>query len=632
MKLLQADIENFLSIGSARVHYDQQGLVLVEGHNCDSETAESNGAGKSSMMTEPIVWGLFGVTSRGISGDQVVHAGVGKNTRVTLSFAIGDTLHVVTRYRKHSKGKNGLVYLRNGEDVSRATAKETQVLIESALGMTQQVFLFTIMLGQGTARRFTQLTDAGRKEVIEGVTGLGVFDEARTAARTEATQASEAVQTTELARDAKLEEIERLEIVRDRQAEAALQLWQSRMRDAEVALEAARTKSVAALSACVATKAELDKVVSDLGVSSATLVKLQEKRDKLSADLSKVDDSLRAPLGDVRTHSAKIGVYQSSLSQVTGAGACPTCRRKITDTARAEIELEFKALIDAAAALRDAAQSKVTDGEARRVEIQAAISDVSNAIRSERDRLLPIQERQKSAQQAYQRARDAASSASTQLEAATHTMASLAKNKPQVDTSIEDQLVKLRARVGSLNTKIDDLRAELGLLTACRKVFDRMRSMSLTDALDYLNTKIAVYTRALTDGSVSARLTSVSEAAKGGAVLDRIGLTVTTAGGDYNSASGGEQDRIDFAIALALRDLVAAARKAKHNVLVIDEPANFVDPVGLRAIVGVLESKLEDNGGIETILLASQNPVLKEMISQSWLVEKRDGTSSLITN
>ena len=63
-------LERFRSLGQVDLNLDSLGFMRIDGINKDTATAESNGAGKSSIV-EGIHWILFGKTIGG--GKNVTH-------------------------------------------------------------------------------------------------------------------------------------------------------------------------------------------------------------------------------------------------------------------------------------------------------------------------------------------------------------------------------------------------------------------------------------------------------------------------------------------------------------------------------------------------------------------------------
>ncbi|MDR8279885.1 AAA family ATPase, partial [Acinetobacter baumannii] len=58
MKILKATFQNFLTLSDACLELDDRGLLLITGKNDDDTSANSNGAGKSSLV-DCICWALY---------------------------------------------------------------------------------------------------------------------------------------------------------------------------------------------------------------------------------------------------------------------------------------------------------------------------------------------------------------------------------------------------------------------------------------------------------------------------------------------------------------------------------------------------------------------------------------------
>ena len=106
-------IKNFLIIGEATVSLANRGLLLIEGQNDDDESANSNGAGKSSLV-DALCWCLFGVTARGVSGDAVINKKAKKECVVGVEVWTEDlNCYYIERGRKSkSNRQNGCFFNR----------------------------------------------------------------------------------------------------------------------------------------------------------------------------------------------------------------------------------------------------------------------------------------------------------------------------------------------------------------------------------------------------------------------------------------------------------------------------------------------------------------------------------------
>ena len=105
MRLKNATITNFRSIGSISLALDSPGLHLVLGSNLDNKSFDSNGSGKSALF-EAVIWGLFGEFLRsGESVDNIIRKGE-KSCAVELVVdpedGSGDV--VINRSRSSKKG------------------------------------------------------------------------------------------------------------------------------------------------------------------------------------------------------------------------------------------------------------------------------------------------------------------------------------------------------------------------------------------------------------------------------------------------------------------------------------------------------------------------------------------------
>lgn len=166
LQFKKIDIHNFFSIGDANVGLDDNGFVLIKGiNNCPSDSASSNGSGKSSIM-EAIIFCLTGSTSKGTK--DVVNKYTTGGTRVTLEFNIDDKEYRITRCKDDVEfGTNLFIYI-NGENKSGKGIRDSEKILQECLpDVTAELLGGVVLLGQGLPQRFTNNTPSGRKEVLE---------------------------------------------------------------------------------------------------------------------------------------------------------------------------------------------------------------------------------------------------------------------------------------------------------------------------------------------------------------------------------------------------------------------------------------------------------------------------------
>ena len=92
----------------------------------------------------------------------------------------------------------------------------------------------------------------------------------------------------------------------------------------------------------------------------------------------------------------------------------------------------------------------------------------------------------------------------------------------------------------------------------------------------------------------------------------------------YETYSGGEQTRLEFALRIALARLVASRRGAQAGILCLDELA-FLDSTGMAAVANVLKGLTE----FRSVLLVSHDDRLMDAFDQQVLVVRDEDGSRL---
>jgi DNA repair exonuclease SbcCD ATPase subunit len=140
MNITKVVIDNFLTIQHAEIELDNRGLLLIQGDNKDDSSADSNGAGKSSIA-DAICWANYGVTARGVSTDAVVNKTAKKDCRVEVNLTDGTNDYKIIRYRKDSTHKNTTLVLQRDPnpavipiELHKGTERETQAVIDALIG------------------------------------------------------------------------------------------------------------------------------------------------------------------------------------------------------------------------------------------------------------------------------------------------------------------------------------------------------------------------------------------------------------------------------------------------------------------------------------------------------------------
>jgi DNA repair exonuclease SbcCD ATPase subunit len=155
----------------------------------------------------------------------------------------------------------------------------------------------------------------------------------------------------------------------------------------------------------------------------------------------------------------------------------------------------------------------------------------------------------------------------------------------------------------------------------------------ISRALYLLEQRVNEYLDTLTNGSIGISLSGFTTT-KTGAVRNKIGIDVVSASGvtTYESYSGGERQRLNIAMLLALRDVAQANKGVSLNCLFLDEVLDLsLDSQGANDVLLLLQQKKKD---IESIFIISPKEEFIKNSSgnfdTSFVVSKEDGFSKII--
>lgn len=143
--------------------FENDKLILITG---------PNGIGKT-MAIDAIPLTLYGVTSKGAKGDDVVNNKVGKNCKTWVKLKVNDEQYIITRYHKYTKYNNTVIVNHNGIDIKQGH-REVLPFIERLI-CPQQAFMNALMFGQKVKDFFTDLVDSKKKEIFRKILDLAMF-------------------------------------------------------------------------------------------------------------------------------------------------------------------------------------------------------------------------------------------------------------------------------------------------------------------------------------------------------------------------------------------------------------------------------------------------------------------------
>lgn len=221
-----------------------------------------------------------------------------------------------------------------------------------------------------------------------------------------------------------------------------------------------------------------------------------------------------------------------------------------------------------------------------------------------------------------------------QLESSTNRINLLRKNKNEILTEItrsENQLErieKLAKDKKSIGESIKKINRDLSIYKELVKAFGKngLQALIIENVVPEIEIEANNILNKLTDGNMSLSLEMVKPTKAGGA-KETLEIYIGDSSGtrSYETFSGGEAFRIDFALRVAISKFIANRSGAELKTLVIDEGFGTQDKDGLDQFVQVLNIVKDD---FEKILAITHVEELKERFPVRIEVTKEAGQGS----
>ena len=572
-----------MSFGYAELDLDNQGFVRIDGiNNSLVDGATSNGAGKTSCF-EAIMWCLQGETIR--KSKQVTNINGNDGAYVELDFTADGTDYKLIRTKDHSKYKTNLKIFINGEDKSGKGIRDSeQYLTQYLPELSAQMISSVIILGQGLPMRFTNNTPAGRKEVLESLS-----------------------QSDFMIEDLKAKLLKRKSVLQDtlnnlnlEQAKCQTEknLIQNIITQTEHQLKNLVVPDVKKLAEIQINIDNLNRVLSEneaqQGIYEQTLYTLMNKsREYQDAKLAEIkaipnDNELNAKEYSL---SNEIKIYRNIIAEKEKVtDICPTCGQKIEgvvipDTSQERIKCEslcaelanvknehikFNNSVDK---LRKDIDEKYSKLNKENDENISKIKDLIKLYQKEIAEVSLNLSELKAKEQSISYAIDTYENNKVEFEnritEKTNRLNELTSNELYNQNEID--LIKQKI---DIDNKID---------TALKRDF---RGYLLTNVIDFINSKVNYYCKYFIENG-DIKFTQSGNA-----------INVIFNDKDYECLSGGERQKIDIIIQLALRDMMCTFMNFSSNILVLDEITDFMDNQGSNKLINTISSLIQDVSSI----------------------------------
>jgi DNA repair exonuclease SbcCD ATPase subunit/DNA repair exonuclease SbcCD nuclease subunit len=660
-RLRQVTIKDFLSIGDITYRVED-GFTLVLGEN---DVFDSNGSGKSSLF-EAIYWCLFGKTTKGLSGDDVIRnrPEQQKDCKVMLSLIAADGSELnISRSREEGigifrKAPDAIVFYDVCGD---RKLTDCQKLLESLLGIDENLFRTSCYFSQENLLMLTGLEDAARTEMITDLLGFESYNDLYSKVH----KKIETVEKKVLDFNSKINAselqiagykgkldvyTESLETLRE-----TYQRTQKNMQETELTAE----KIKAELETFKVTETPFRDFESEEGVLLGKKLKHALKVTNFTTTLNEDLESMHEVETEQKVAMSKaenanelflklvdeIGIVEDAVVGVN----CRECGSVVSEDVKKLYILSKEAELAEVREKRDIHDKKVN--ELNKVVISF------KKIREERNKTKEEYEKEglkiekeitdlNKERRSYETKKQEQASQKVQLQSKIQTYVDrineytlqLDNTASQIQTTKAD-IEKLRERLQECESfilvtqeEIKKLNLQVEILEFWKVAFSPkgIRALLLDKFCNEFSTILNNYLSEISNESMRLIMTPTSMT-KGGEERNKIGIVVKFKEFDvsYNSLSGGEKRRVDcsliFALSKYLEEKYELGPQGLLGIMVLDELFSSLDIEGIDSLVSLLERESKE----KSIFVIDHNPRLTAFANRIFTVKKENNISSL---
>lgn len=582
MIIRKIEIENILSIESAVIDMPDSGMMLIDGWNHDTESA--NGAGKSSIFTA-LCWGLFGEYPRGISVSEVVRSGT-RRAKVIVHIEVSGVKWVVERYRP-----NATKFFKRNEEVA-----ESEFYV--GIGVTYEQFLLAQYFAQGLGSRFLDLNDTGRKDLILKLMKADNFATANN-----------------------------LITVKLKQFESQLSIINSDIATSKSRMEAYKESIVNIPS--------LQKRHNDLeSLAQKCMVKLKEMDKPVTTDVSNLSEMLsrlNKELESIVSLKGSASVLRKQLKhidaevyEVSDGLTCPSCESKLNLTGDGKLEFHdhksdannLKTFKENQKKRRENISSQILEIESKFIKEQSlrdAIGKCHEAIAAAKAEDARSSERYREIKGIFQ-------NSIKEIESVRALLDKL--------LDLQNKSIALEERITIKTQEAIDITKQIDLLKVSGSVLapTGIPAYIMDAIVASFNDKISEYCQYI-GKNLSYQLKTFRES-KSGNVTARMSdhLTIDGEVRSIGGLSGGERKCLSLAIDFALLDIVSQYTGATLSPVILDEPFDHLDVSNRQRAIELLKA-VSDHRGVVVVDHASES---KALFDKTVIINKRGGISSVV--
>ena len=569
-------MNNFLCFQHEELELENLGYAIVSGiNNYKIDNAKSNGSGKSSVFNA-ISYALTGETLQGLSNNIENVYGNKDDCWAQLILDVDGQEFSIKRIKTP---KQDLKIFLDGKDISGKGIRESNLVLKNYLPDLNSTLLGSIiMLGQGLPCKFTDGHPGKRKEKLEKLTKSDYMIQL---IRDKLDKRGSILRTA-------LREHEDL-VVANR---SEINVYRKQLKDINNELDALKNYNSLDISDLIKSsnenierlKSSVEYWKKDQLQVEADIEKLSKEQIEIIKNYNKLVKSSTKEIEDSKmVLNVDMQILRKELKNSLG-DVCPTCGQPIPDNMRINVEEKQQQLKE-----KEANYKELVDKE-NKIREQLLTDHNKNVDKNKKilDQLNKLKATSKANETKF----------SNDLLAEQQNLFKLTNLKESYNKlltnadSINAKILKLEKLVNTTQKKIIEDKERLNINTNLISLTKReFRGVLLENIIKYIDNKVKYYSKEV----FGTELLSFT--------LNDNYIDIIYDGKYYEALSGGEQQKVDIIIQLALRDLLNTQLGINCNMLVIDEAFDFLDTVGCQKILGLITNL----SNIESVFIISHH-------------------------
>lgn len=584
-------LNNFMSYEQEEFIFDNTGYVLISGiNNNTDDNSASNGSGKSSLFSA-VCWCITGETPSG--NKKVENIYLSGETSVELNFDVNDHNYTIKRCKNPS---NLFIYIDNENKSGKGIRDGEKLLKEYLPDLSSSLINSVIILGQGLPQRFSNNSPSGRKEILEQLSNSDFM----------ISDIKQRISNRKLILDQELQSVNYnivenesdIELLTSVIEENKAKISNLNIANLELSLDelnAEKEDIKVDLDSYESAKSESELLLNQVTINTQ---QLYDTYDNELSNLNLIsEEEIEKDILHISDLKTNIKYKQDEITKLDSVvDICPTCGQKLPDVVKldtTELKKECDTLLEELA-------NKSKELNDKKSLNSKLITELDNKYNEKKKEL-----------------QDTLSTIRYDINNYTN----IINDKEFKLKEISDKIVEIETTINGINSnikllqdmidedlkKIDTLKLELSKLYERRNIVNQkldivikintlikrdFRGYLLTNIIDFISSRVKLYSSKVF-GTTNLEFK-----------LDGNNILISYDNKEYESLSGGEKQKVDIIIQLAIRDMLCNYLNFSSNILVLDEITDSLDIIGSQNILNLISSELHD---VECIYIISHH-------------------------